>query len=89
VTKRIVDPRFETVTTGIESLIARFGIIAEKIERRAEEALVGYVGNVDDLRMNLCDVLDKARKHTSSMTSHSAPETDGEPNEPASSGPSR
>jgi hypothetical protein len=59
----------------IESLITRFGITAEEIEKRAEEALVGYVGNVDYLRMNLRDVLDKARKHTSAMTSHNAPET--------------
>jgi hypothetical protein len=59
----------------IESLITRFGITAEEIEKRAEEALVGYVGNVDHLRMNLRDVLDKARKHTSAMTSHNAPET--------------
>jgi hypothetical protein len=59
----------------IESLITRFGITAEEIEKRAEEALVGYVGNVDYLRRNLGDVLDKARKHTSAMTSHNAPET--------------
>jgi hypothetical protein len=72
----------------IESLITRFGITAEEIETRAEEALVGYVGNVDYLRMNLRDVLAKARKHTSSITSLNAPETEGVPNGSPPIGPS-
>jgi hypothetical protein len=48
----------------IESLITRFGTTPEEIETRAEEALAGYVGNADYLRMNLRDVLEKARKHS-------------------------
>lgn len=46
----------------IEALIERFDISAEEIETRAEQALAGYVGNLDYLRMNLRDVLGKARK---------------------------
>jgi len=49
----------------IENLITHFRITAQEIETRAEEALAAYVGNVDNLRMNLHEVLDKARKHAS------------------------
>jgi hypothetical protein len=52
----------------IESLITRFGITAEEIETRAEEALVSYVGNVDYLRVNLRDVLDQARRHAAATS---------------------
>lgn len=44
----------------IASLIARFHMTAQQIETRAEEALGGYVGNTDYLRMNLRDVLASA-----------------------------
>ena len=47
----------------IAGLIRYFGITAEAIETRALQALDGYVGNVDALRMNLRDVLEMARKH--------------------------
>lgn len=57
----------------VQSLIARFGISAEEIEIRAEEALVSFVGNVDYLRMNLRDVLNTARMHASSTDGHIAP----------------
>jgi hypothetical protein len=46
----------------IAGLIARFHINAEEIERRADEALAGYVGNVDYLRMNLRAVLQIAQR---------------------------
>jgi hypothetical protein len=46
----------------IAGIIERFQISAEEIEKRAEEALVGYVGNVDYLRMNLRDVLTLAKQ---------------------------
>lgn len=46
----------------IANVIARFHIQAGDIERRAEEALGGYVGNTDYLRMNLRDVLATARQ---------------------------
>lgn len=46
----------------IESLIERLNISAEEIESRALHAMSGYVGNLDYLRMNLRDVLKKARK---------------------------
>lgn len=45
----------------IAGLIAKFRIGAEEIEQRAEDALAGYVGNVDYLRMNLRAVLQIAR----------------------------
>jgi hypothetical protein len=41
----------------IASIISRFHTPAEEIEKRAEEALGGYVGNADNLRMNLREVL--------------------------------
>jgi hypothetical protein len=44
----------------IANIIARFQIPADEIKRRAEEALAGYVGDVDYLRMNLNDVLKMA-----------------------------
>jgi hypothetical protein len=43
--------------SDIAAVIAKFGISAQDIERRAEDALAGYVGNVDFLRMNLREVL--------------------------------
>jgi hypothetical protein len=43
--------------SDIAAIIAKFGISAQDIERRAEDALAGYVGNVDFLRMNLREVL--------------------------------
>jgi len=46
----------------IAGLIAHFNITADEIEARALQALGGYVGNVDHLRMNLRDVLEMARK---------------------------
>ncbi|MEO7497251.1 MAG: DUF6036 family nucleotidyltransferase [Massilia sp.] len=61
----------------VESLIATFGISAEEIETRAEEALLNFVGNVDYLRMNLREVLEKARKLALSSSAHKAIE--GEP----------
>jgi hypothetical protein len=39
------------------SMPRMFGITANAIEERAEQALGGYVGNTDYLRMNLRDVL--------------------------------
>lgn len=41
----------------ITHLISRFHMTAAEIETRAEEALGGYVGNTDYLRMNLREVL--------------------------------
>jgi hypothetical protein len=46
----------------IEALIERLDIPAELIETRALQAMSGYVGNLDYLRMNLREVLEKARK---------------------------
>lgn len=46
----------------IDALVARLDIPAEAIERRATQAMAGYVGNLDYLRMNLRDVLGRARK---------------------------
>lgn len=46
----------------IESVIARFHMPAAAIAQRAEEALGGYVGNTDYLRMNLRDVLKIAER---------------------------
>lgn len=46
----------------IESVIARCRIPAADIQQRAEEALGGYVGNTDYLRMNLRDVLKIAER---------------------------
>ena len=48
--------------TDIEAIISRFHISVEEIQKRAEEALSGYVGNTDYLRMNLNDVLNMARE---------------------------
>ena len=50
----------------IEALIERLDIPAELIEARALQAMSGYVGNLDYLRMNLRDVLEKARKRRAS-----------------------
>jgi hypothetical protein len=46
----------------IAGIISGLHIPAEAIETRAEEALAGYVGNVDYLRMNLREVLNLARQ---------------------------
>ena len=46
----------------IARLIEHLDIPAEDIETRALQAMSGYVGNLDYLRMNLRDVLKKARK---------------------------
>jgi hypothetical protein len=46
----------------IAGIISKFHISAALIEKRAEEALGGYVGNVDYLRMNLREVLDLAKQ---------------------------
>lgn len=55
--------RFSGPDAGdIASIISRFHIPAEEIEKRAEEALAGYIGNVDYLRMNLRDVLKMAER---------------------------
>jgi hypothetical protein len=45
----------------IAAVISKFHVPAHEIENRAEEALSGYVGNLDYLRMNLRDVLALAR----------------------------
>jgi hypothetical protein len=45
------------------SLIWNMRITAEEIETRATEALVGYIGNMSTVRMNLEDVLKIARKY--------------------------
>lgn len=46
----------------IESLL-RAGLTSSKeIEKRAEEAIAGYIGNASMLRINLRDTLDLARK---------------------------
>ena len=41
-------------------MIRMFGITANDINERAEQAIGGYVGNTDYLRMNLRDVLEWA-----------------------------
>ena len=46
----------------IAGVISRFHIRAEAIQQRAEEALGGYVGNTDYLRMNLREVLKMAER---------------------------
>lgn len=46
----------------IASIISQFHIPAREIENRAEEALGGYVGNADYLRMNLREVLKIAER---------------------------
>lgn len=46
----------------IAGIISRFHIPAKEIEKRAEEALAGYVGNADYLRMNLREVLKIAKR---------------------------
>lgn len=56
----------------IASIISKFHIPARKIEKRAEEALAGYVGNADYLRANLRDVLRMAAKLESQANVHSA-----------------
>jgi hypothetical protein len=48
----------------IAEIIARFRIPSADIKQRAEEALIGYVGNTDYLRMNLRDVLGTADRLT-------------------------
>ncbi len=50
--------------SDIAEIIRTFGIAANIIETRAEQALQGYVGNTDYLRMNLRDVLKLARRLT-------------------------
>lgn len=54
----------ETDRSDIATLIATFGVTADSIEERAEHALLGYVGNIDYLRMNLREVVDMARSLT-------------------------
>lgn len=46
----------------IQALISVFAISPADIQKRAEEALTGYVGNVDRLRRNLHEVLELARE---------------------------
>jgi hypothetical protein len=48
--------------SDIAAVIAKFGIAADEIERRAEEAMGRYVGNADYLRMNLREVLQLAKE---------------------------
>ncbi len=50
----------------VEALIERLDVSEEDIEARALQAMSGYVGNLDYLRMNLRDVLEKARKRRAS-----------------------
>lgn len=45
----------------IRAVISKFAITPIEIEKRAEEALTGYVGNPDRLRGNLQEVLAMAR----------------------------
>ncbi|RXZ36057.1 hypothetical protein D9O50_05720 [Oxalobacteraceae bacterium CAVE-383] len=47
----------------IQSLVWNMRITAEEIERRATEALGGYVGNMSTVRMNLEEVLKIAQKY--------------------------
>jgi hypothetical protein len=58
--------------TDIEEIISRFQIPAAEIERRAEEALGGYVGNSNYLRMNLRDVLATAERLSNTSPAYSA-----------------
>lgn len=48
--------------TDIAAIISMFHISVEEIQKRTEEALSGYVGNIDYLRMNLNEVLGLARE---------------------------
>lgn len=50
--------------SDIAAIIRTFNIPADAIEKRAEHALKGYVGNADYLRVNLRDVLALARRFT-------------------------
>lgn len=50
--------------SDIAEIIRTFGIAANTIQARAEQALQGYVGNTDYLRMNLRDVLKLALRLT-------------------------
>lgn len=59
-------------STDIAEIISRFQIPAAAIERRAEEALGGYVGNSNYLRMNLRDVLATAERLSMTPPAHSA-----------------
>lgn len=52
----------ETDAEDIASIIATFNLSGTEIEQRAEDALGGYVGNADYLRMNLRDVLKLAAR---------------------------
>jgi hypothetical protein len=47
----------------IQSLIWSMCITAEEIEKRATEALSGYVGNMSTVKMNLADVLKIAQEY--------------------------
>jgi hypothetical protein len=47
----------------IQSLIWSMRITAEEIEKRATEALSGYVGNMSTVKMNLADVLKIAQEY--------------------------
>ncbi len=55
--------------SDISEMIRTFGISASAIEERAEHALQSYVGNAEYLRMNLRDVLKKARNLTPELPS--------------------
>jgi hypothetical protein len=48
--------------SDIAAMIARFDIPAVEIENRAEEALARCIGNVDDPRVNLREVLQLAKE---------------------------
>ena len=46
----------------IESLVSTLHVSAEEIEKRASEALGGYIGNLSNVKLNLNDVLKFARE---------------------------
>jgi hypothetical protein len=60
----------------IESVIARCRLPAADIQQRAEEALGGYIGNTDYLRMNLRDVLHIAERLAGEAPAENAAGTD-------------
>jgi hypothetical protein len=63
----------------IQELIDRFQIPVEAIEKRAEEALGGFVGNTAYLRMNLNDVLGMARASAAEQESEAGVTTSSVP----------
>ncbi len=64
---------WQAVSSDLSSLLKRFGISAESIEQRAEQALAGYVGNVSHLRTHLAEVLSMAHKQAAAASAPPAP----------------